>query len=158
MIVIKPEWKGIWFNACTWKLLVFLFSSWCVFSTVSKPCSCVFMLCPVCFHRFTMVSCHLSCPLVSTLECVCSKGKICVDLFIKAHLDTFKVERSDSRNASRCCSEWMWLPEGNISPLHTSIYRGWALARNANSAWYDAEKWLIRFIAVIHSSAAIIFY
>lgn len=58
----------------------------------------------------------------STLECVRSNGKICVDLFIKAHLGTLKVEKSNSRNVLRCCSEWMWLPEGNIGPLHRPVF------------------------------------
>lgn len=94
-----------------------------------------------------------------TLECVCPNGKICVDLFIKAHLGMFKVKERNSRNALRCCSGVnMWLPEGNISPLHTSIYRGWALVCNGRPTWYDAQKWLIKFTAVIHSSAAFIFY
>lgn len=65
-------------------------------------------------------TCHAF--MSSTLECVRPNSKICVDLFIKAHLGTFKVEKSNSRNVLRCCSEWMWLPEGNMSPLHRPVF------------------------------------
>lgn len=58
----------------------------------------------------------------SSLECIHPNSKICVDLFIKAHLGTFKVERRNSRNALRCCSGWMWLPEGNITLLHRPVF------------------------------------
>lgn len=44
----------------------------------------------------------------------------------------FKVEESNSWNALRCCSEWMWLPEGNICMEEYSLRLGFG------------QKWVIK--------------
>lgn len=73
------------------------------------------------FYRRFMVPCSLSFLHVFDAGSVFAHGKICVDLFINAHLGTFKVEKSNSRNALSWCSEWVLLPEGKMRLLHRPI-------------------------------------
>lgn len=64
-----------------------------------------------------MIPCNLLSDHVFDAGGVFAYGRICADLFIKAHLDMFKVEKSNSRNALRCCSEQVLLPQGKMSLL-----------------------------------------
>lgn len=95
-----------WTNHCNcfkiiWRI-VFILTLWnscLIFSPLSQK---------ICFFSAVEPSCL-------TLERVHPNGKMCVDLFIKAHVGALKVEVRYSRNALWCCWDWMGWPEGNTA-------------------------------------------
>lgn len=68
-----------------------------------------------------------------------TNGKILIDLFFKEHLGSYKLY--NSRKVFRCCSYWMRLPLGRISPQHTAVFAEVELLDcNASSAHCIAKN------------------